>query len=384
MSLVKAACQSGMNTPELRKRCATGLNAASARASQLKSFIGFDGFVDTIMNVVDKRESAVKYDRIPSIAKFAERIGRAAGMSTNMEMVVQQVKFGGNGPLMANAMVSFGLKLCYLGNLGYPEPHPIFHDFTKRGEVYSVLEPGYTDALEFDDGKLMFGKLQALREFSWQTICERFGREKLITKLNDAQFIAFVDWAHFTSMSSVWEAILKEVCPALTGPRRRLFFDLADPEKRTAQDILAALKLIGGFQQYFDVILGLNEKESSEVGKVLGFDTSDHSPEGLAAIGGKIREQLAIDTVVIHPVSYAVAVSEGDIAIVEGPFTPKPLITTGAGDHFNAGFCLGKLFGFDNALSVLAGVATSGFYVRTGQSPAINDLTELLNNWPSM
>ncbi|HWF19552.1 MAG TPA: hypothetical protein VG754_09795, partial [Verrucomicrobiae bacterium] len=60
-----------------------------------------------------------------------------------------------------------------------------------------------------------------------------------------------------------------------------------------------------------------------------------------------------------------------------------PLITTGAGDHFNSGFCLGKLLGFENDLCVLTGVATSGHYVRTGHSPAITDLAAMMRNWPA-
>ena len=53
---------------------------------------------------------------------------------------------------------------------------------------------------------------------------------------------------------------------------------------------------------------------------------------------------------------------------MEGPFTPKPQITTGAGDHFNYGFCLGKLLGLPTEKCLLTGVATSGFYVRSAQS----------------
>ena len=185
-----------------------------------------------------------------------------------------------------------------------------------------------------------------------------------------------------TGMNEIWSALLKEICPALNGQRRKLFFDLADPEKRTREDIAAALDLIVEFQKYFDVIFGLNEKESTEIGNVLGLDTSDHSPDGLAKLGTAMLQRLPVSTVVIHPASYALAVSKNDTAMVEGPFTPKPLITTGAGDHFNAGFCLGKLLGFDNALSVLTGVATSGFYVRTAKSPAIADLVGLLQDWP--
>jgi hypothetical protein len=40
------------------------------------------------------------------------------------------------------------------------------------------------------------------------------------------------------------------------------------------------------------------------------------------------------------------------------------------------------LLGLDNDLCVLTGVTTSGHYVRTGQSPSINDLVTLLRCWP--
>ena len=371
-----------MNTPELRQRCAAALQAAADRPAQLNAFLGLDGFVDEIFHVVDKRESADKYQRLPLMAQWGERISAAAGKSTNIEFVSQMIKLGGNGPIMANALASLGLNVSYLGNLGYPNLHPVFADFAKRAEVFSIAEPGYTDAVEFEDGKVMLGKHQSLRQVNWANLKERFGQDKFTAKISAANFVGFVNWTMYTAMNEIWTATLEEICPHLTGPRRTLFFDLADPEKRTPGDIAEALKLIARFEKYFDVILGLNEKESSEIGTVLGLDTKDHSPEGLVKIGEQIRAHVPVNTVVIHPTHYALAVSAGDSAVVEGPFTPKPLITTGAGDHFNAGFCLGKLLGFDNALSVLTGVSTSGFYVRTAKSPAISDLAGLLQNWP--
>ena len=370
-----------MNTPELRHRCSQQLQASEARVAQLKAFIGLDGFVDEILHIVDKRESVEKYLRLPTIEKFAARLSGAAGQSTNVELVSQLTKLGGNGPILANAMASFGVKVSYLGNLGYPNLHPVFADFAKQAEVFSIAEPGYTDALEFEDGKIMMGKHQALKDVNWENIKARFGQEKFATQISAASFVGFVNWTMLTCMSDIWSAILTEICPKLSGPRRKIFFDLADPEKRTPEDIRQALDLIVAFEKYFDTILGLNEKESSEIGNVLGLDTRDHSPEGLAKLGEQIRQRGPVNTIVIHPTHYALAVSQGDTAIVEGPFTPKPLITTGAGDHFNAGFCLGKLLGFDNAASVLTGVSTSGYYVRTGKSPSITDLVGLLQNW---
>src|ERR1700677_1077962 len=144
-----------MNTNELRAQCAQLLLARAGRAAQMSAFVGLDGFVDEILHVVDKRESAEVYHRLTTIAQLAERFGAAAGKSTNLELVKQITKLGGNGPIMANALASFGLKVTYLGNLGYPNLHPVFEEFARRAEVFSIADPGTTDALEFDDGKVM-------------------------------------------------------------------------------------------------------------------------------------------------------------------------------------------------------------------------------------
>lgn len=371
------------NTPELRTRCAAQLQAGLNRPAQLRAFVGLDGFVDEILHVVDKRESTDKFTRLPLIKQWGERITAAAGRSTNIELVSKLTKLGGNGPIMANALASFGIRVSYLGNLGYPNLHPVFADFAKRAEVTSIAEPGYTDAVEFEDGKVMLGKHQSLREVNWANVGARYGRDKFAAKIAESHFVGFVNWTMLTQMNEIWAATLQEIAPKLTGPRRTMFFDLADPEKRTRADIVAALELITAFEKYFDVILGLNEKESSEVGNALGLNTADHSPEGLVKTGEQIRQRVPVHTLVIHPTSYALTVSGSGAAVVQGAFTPKPLITTGAGDHFNAGFCLGKLLGFDDACSLVTGVSTSGFYVRTAKSPAVPDLVGLIQNWPA-
>jgi sugar/nucleoside kinase (ribokinase family) len=164
--------------------------------------------------------------------------------------------------------------------------------------------------------------------------------------------------------------------------RRKLFFDLADPEKRTNENILRALELVMAFQKHFDVIFGLNEKEGHEIARNLGMKINDSSPEALQKLCQEIHTRLQVDTLVIHPTSYALACSSDGSYMVEGPFTPQPKITTGAGDHFNSGFCLGKLLGFSTDQCLLTGVTTSGFYVRTAQSPSMTDLVGLLRNWP--
>lgn len=372
-----------MNTPALREQTATQLLANNGKVPQLTAFVGLDGFVDEILHVVDKRENAEKYSRLPMISQLADRLAAAAGRSTNVELVSQLTKLGGNGPIMGNALASFGLKVTYLGILGYPNLHPVFADFAKRAEVYSIAEPGYTDALEFEDGKIMLGKHQSLKQMNWENIKSRFGLEKFAAKFGSADLVGFVNWTMLSYMSDIWSAVLKEVCPGLKGPRRKLFIDLADPEKRTNDDIVRALELVAQFQKYFDVTLGLNEKESEEIGKNLGLNTKDHSPEGLQQLCREIHARVQVNTIVVHPTAYALASGPDGVSLVEGPFTPKPKITTGAGDHFNSGFCLGKLLGLPTQQCLLTGVATSGSYVRTAQSPSVPDLASMLRNWPS-
>lgn len=371
-----------MHSPELREQCALRLLAAEKRARGLTAFIGLDGFVDEIIHVVDKRDNAESFQRLPTIVDLAQRLAAAAGQSTNIELVNQRTKLGGNGPIMANALASFGLQVTYVGTLGYPNLHPVFADFARRAEVHSIAEPGYTDALEFADGKIMLGKHTSLKEVNWPNIGARFGHEKFAAKLTHADLIAFVNWTMLPYMSDVWAALLQEVCPELNGARRKIFFDLADPEKRTPSDIERALELIASFEKYFDVVLGLNEKEACEISEVLGLSIKDRSADGLSAIALEIHRRIPVNTLVVHPISYALAITKGVVQLVEGPYVGEPLITTGAGDHFNSGFCLGKLFGFDNELSLLTGVTTSGHYVRTGQSPAIADVASLMRHWP--
>src|SRR5438128_704544 len=214
---------SSLDNAEQREKCAAQLLANAGRAAQMSAFVGLDGFVDEILHVVDKRQSAQQFQRLPTIAGLAERLAAAAGRSTNVELVSQLIKLGGNGPIMANALASFDLKVTYLGILGYPNLHPVFADFAKCAQVHSIAEPGYTDALEFEDGKIMLGKHQSLKQMTWENIQARFGRDRFIEKFITADLVGFVNWTMLTAMSDIWSSVLKEICPLTRGARRKLF-----------------------------------------------------------------------------------------------------------------------------------------------------------------
>ena len=354
----------------------------SPSLKSIKAMVGLDGFVDEIIAVVDKRHDGGKFDPIKTIDRFGAKITAAAGESSNYELVVKQRKLGGNGPIMANALASMGLDVTYVGNLGYPNIDPVFEDFARKAKVISIAEPGHTDALEFDDGKLMLGKHETLHDVNWDNLLSRVGREKLKQLLDGSHLIGMVNWTMLPNMSRIWAKLLDEIIPNSERHQRKLFIDLADPEKRTHGDILDALKLLTRFQDQIDVILGLNLKESLEVADVLGLPGKSDPEAAIEDNARAIRENLNLSCVVIHPRRSAAAATESHSAKFSGPFVQQPTISTGAGDHFNAGFCLGHLLDFSLEESLCTGVGASGYYVRTAESPTGQQLAEFISKLP--
>jgi len=177
--------------------------------------------------------------------------------------------------------------------------------------------------------------------------------------------------------------MLDEIIPNPERHNRLLFIDLADPEKRTHGDILDALKLLQRFQDQVDVVLGLNLKESLEIADVLALPGRRAPEEAIEENARAIRQKLGLACVVIHPRRGAAAALEDESATFAGPFVQQPKISTGAGDHFNAGFCLGRMLGFTLPECLCVGVATSGYYVRTGQSPAATELAGFIAELPA-
>jgi hypothetical protein len=211
--------------------------------------------------------SATLYDRdtvtpIATIAEFGQRISAAAGKSTNIEFFPLMDKLGGNGPIMANALLAAGTRVTYIGALGRPSIHPVFLSFAQQAEVVSLCDPATTTAVEFGDGKLMLGQLRSLDTITLQTIDEVMGAQRFRDTLAAADLISLVNWTMIPNMTAVLQALVEKVLPELPtpagNPQRILFFDLADPEKRSREDLLEVLALISRFGVFGKVTLGLN------------------------------------------------------------------------------------------------------------------------------
>ncbi|MDX2186638.1 MAG: carbohydrate kinase family protein [Opitutaceae bacterium] len=367
-----------------QQRALQELRSLSGKIQGKHCVAGFDGFVDTIVTPVATRHGVgEQFKAIDNITEFSQRIQGAAGKSTNIEYFPRMDKLGGNGPIMCNALLAAGTSLTYIGALGSDHVHPVFGEMVAKSKaVYTVAAPGHTTAVEFLDGKIMFGMIRSLDDVTFPSIEAKMGRRCLDQEFGSADLVALVNWTMIPYMTSIFNELRTNVFPSLPRKHRRFFFDLADPEKRLVEDLRIALKEISGFQAHGDVTLGLNLKEAQQVHSALGLGEFVGEDEGLLkAVAARLRESLAIACVVVHPRKSAACATVAGTAWVPGPYCENPLITTGAGDHFNAGFSVGQLLGASPEACLTLGVCTSGHYVRTAKSPTLHDLEAFLSQW---
>ncbi len=368
------------------KRILVSEKLSTKKPSDLSMIIGFDGFVDEIIHVVDKRLDSDHFTRVETLTQLAERIDKAAGLSTNIELVSTLKKIGGNGPIMCNALAINKPNMSYIGALGYPTMDDVFAPMTELADLYSIATNGHTDALEFNDGKLMLGKMSTLADVTYERLVQEVGFDKLVQLLQESDLFATVNWSMLPNMTDVYKKLLKDLLPALPkdNKKRFMFIDLADPEKRENAEIKELLDLLKSFNEYFFVVLGLNKKEAYDVANVLElFDATslENMQISLEDLNQALFEYLGIGAVVIHPVDRSCCVVDGTFYEEHGPYIAKPKLSTGAGDNFNAGFMLGLLLGLEPDEALLTGMSTSGFYVRNARSPLFEELYTFMLDW---
>lgn len=256
---------------DFKTRTIQELRDRRGQLASKKALVGFDGFVDTIVTPVALRAGqGENFTPITTIAEFGQRILSAAGKSTNLEFYPRMDKLGGNGPIMANAILAQGAGVTYVGALGKSAIHPVFAPMAARAKVVSLCDPAATTAVEFTDGKLMLGMMRSLDEITPEKIREVLGSERYQSLLAESDLIGLVNWTMIPNFTAVFNDLVQSVLPQVpVKPGRIFFFDLADPEKRSGADLSYALEVIAKFEQFGRVTLGLNLKEAQQVYSVL-------------------------------------------------------------------------------------------------------------------
>lgn len=350
--------------------------------SASRVFIGFDGFIDTLLHCVEKRLGPHSFKRLGSIPVFSKIISKAASQSTNIECVIQEQALGGNAPLLARALATLGIPGTVVGALGYPSVHPLFRSLAPLGiAIHSFADPGYTDALEFTDGKLLLGKMGELHKLTLKEISGRLSPHLLDTCIQEAEVLATVNWTMMPLVREFWSYLLKHPRLLKNGPRKSLFVDLADPAKRPLLDLKEGLSCLSSLNTVCDVILGLNRSECRQVQHALRLKASP----SLKICAERIATALRISSVVLHSrTEVAVATLYGNRITSEEikvPLCTTPRRTTGAGDTFNAGFLAGVIQHQPPLECLKMAVAASGIFIRTGISPTPKSMARFFRQW---
>jgi sugar/nucleoside kinase (ribokinase family) len=67
---------------------------------------------------------------------------------------------------------------------------------------------------------------------------------------------------------------------------------------------------------------------------------------------------------------------------LRGSYCAQPKKSTGAGDRFNAGYCLGLLLQLDARSRLACACAGSGFFVREARSATLAELADFVLTLP--
>lgn len=344
---------------------------------------GFDGFVDEMISVVGERRTLDDFAPVPDIGTFGAMIAAAAGQSSLREIVVTAVQPGGCAVNLADGLASLGATVDCFATIGEP-PHPAFSDIAVKCHGFSSWgpEPGRTLAFEFNDGKLMFSAVEQLAGFTPHSVRELLTDGTYTAACEVAQVIALTDWSLYPYMTQVWRLLQSEVFSLLTH-RPAFFIDLVDPSTRSVADIRDMAAILHEFEPVGPVTLGLNGNEANVLCRAHDVSSApaDATPEQTLQQAFALRDLFGVTRVVIHRVRFAVSAAAECGSMQPGPYSAGTKKSTGAGDRFNAGFCLGLALGLDDPESLVLGCAASGFFVRNARSASRQELVGFLEGW---
>jgi hypothetical protein len=257
-----------------------------------------------------------------------------------------------------------------IGTFGTPmqsEFNAEFDEYT----TYSIGDPGTTDAIEFDDKKLMLTQSGDYRELTWETIEQRLGHQVIADVLEDADLLGMGYWALIPNFPGILQTLADKVWPTLSQPPEHVFVDPANIRHLPQSQLADGFAALHDLNHHVPVTVSANRAETKALVDGGGASVDDDSMLTLAETA---RDVIGVETIVSHGAHASAMVTKHDQALIDTLHIDDPEIVTSSGDHFNAGVCLGLLEGFDAGATTALGNAVAGTFIRTGESPPLTEI----------
>jgi hypothetical protein len=340
---------------------------------------GFDGFIDHIREGVDERSGPQRYESIGELGSLGDRISTsaAAGSSCTVEWIQNGTRIGGHTSHVGRAFMRLGFDPTLIGTFGQPPEDPFIEEFDEDSLV-SIGEPTYTDAVEFNDGKLLLTDTGTQPTLDWELIRDRVGLEQLAERIDGTRLFGIGYWAMIPSMPSIWDGLRTDLWPMLDDPPECVLLDTADIRQLSTAQLEDGIESLRRLSESLPVLMSANRAETNRIADHMGKAPSDRS---LASAARIVREQTGVAGFAGHGTEEAVLATPEESVRARAPRCNDPTSTTGAGDHFNTGLALGWLEDVDNGATLVLAHAVAGYFVRNGQPPTYDELRSFVSTY---
>lgn len=338
---------------------------------------GFDGYVDNVREMGTNASSS-ENERITTLSELGDEIvtSAAADSSLAISWECHGKRTGGHVSHLSRAYQTLGFDPTLVGMCGDPILD-IFEQEFAECTLHSLGDPGVTDAIEFNDGKLMLMENGGNATLDWETIQSRVGIETLVNEIDGAKLLGIGYWAVIPEMASILDGLREMVFPKLADPPQHVLLDPANIREIDRELLESIVTATGHLAEEVDITVSANRYETAELAAVLGSNTSDE----LVADARVAFDSLDVDRFVGHSVTESVVISEDGTTSVRVNPIDSPELTTSAGDHFNTGLSLGLVEGLPEDAAVVLGNALAREFVRTGETPSYDDVVSAVTTY---
>jgi len=349
----------------------------ATRLADDRVVFGFDGYLDRVREVVADRTDPETYERLATLEGFGDRVTEsvAADSSLSFEWFQDGSRTGGHTSHLARAFGTWDLAPTMVGMYGEPVRDAFRSEFGNY-DLHTLGEPGVTDAVEFDDGKLMLTEIGDTMEFDWATLDRTFGQERFLETLSGASLLGVGYWSETPNLPTVLDG-LADRWGEVDDPPSWVLVDPGDVRKLDADRLRAGREAIGRLDDATNVVVSSNRAETA----VLADTYAGEADRAFEADAEAAHDALGPTWFVGHGVERSLAVTPDGVASAAVPAVSDPELTTSSGDHFNAGLGLGLVTGLSPAAAVVVGNAVAGQFVRTADQPSLAEVRAFLDDY---